>query len=232
MGTHVTFGKAKALVTKTGMNTEMGKIAKSVQEISKDPTPTQIRLDNFGKRLSVIIFGLMIFMVAYGVLTRPSTETFSDSFMHFLIIAVSLAVAAIPEGLAIVITLALALGTQRMAKRNAIVKKLPAVESLGSITTIATDKTGTLTLNQMTVKKLVNFVDGEIKITPSNEYLSKSIEKDNLILSATLCNNAEIKENQIIGDPTELALVRIVDQINDKIDIRSGFERLDEMPFD
>ncbi|MHA2253106.1 MAG: HAD-IC family P-type ATPase, partial [Candidatus Kariarchaeaceae archaeon] len=127
MGTHVTFGKGKAVVTTTGMQTEMGKIAVEVQTISKEPTPTQIKLDDFGKKLGLIIIGIVAFMVLYGVIIANLELVFMFE------IAVSLAVAAIPEGLVIVITLALSLGVIRMAKQNAIVKKLPAVESLGSV---------------------------------------------------------------------------------------------------
>jgi len=230
MGTHVTFGKGKAVVTTTGMNTEMGKIAESVQQISKDPTPTQVRLDDFGKKLSIIILGLMVFMVAYGVLVA------NQEFTYMLIIAVSLAVAAIPEGLAIVITLALALGTQRMAKHNAIVKKLPAVESLGSITTIATDKTGTLTMNQMAVKKLVSF-HSDSHITGDPTVFSQSYYSDDtvnhLINAAILCNNAELNDEHTIGDPTELALLRVADTMDiSRLEVTKRYERIDEIPFD
>jgi Ca2+-transporting ATPase len=231
MGTHVTFGKGKAVVTRIGMGTEMGKIAESVQEINKDPTPTQVRLDKFGQKLSIIIIALMVFMVAYGTLVS------GIEFTHMLIIAVSLAVAAIPEGLAIVITLALALGTQRMAKHNAIVKKLPAVESLGSITTVCTDKTGTLTLNQMTVRKLVIFENDGPNIVDPEEYDSLRPHDGNtpdlLIKSALLCNNAELNDQQEIGDPTELALLRVIDTIGRKRnEITNNFSRYDEIPFD
>jgi len=230
MGTHVTFGKGRAVVTSTGMTTEMGKIAESVQQISKDPTPTQVRLDRFGHKLSTIIIGMMVFMVFYGVIVA------GHPFKEMLIIAVSLAVAAIPEGLAIVITLALALGTQRMAKRNSIVKKLPAVESLGSVTTVCTDKTGTLTLNQMTVKKIVLFEENGPMIYSPTEYssvLGNNSSADNLLNSAILCNNAELNSEQAIGDPTELALLRVADTIDaNRSDIVQSFARYDEIPFD
>ncbi len=232
MGTHVTFGNGKLVVTNTGMLTEMGKIAVEVQTISKEPTPTQIKLDEFGKKLSIAIIGIVIFMVFYGVFVAELEPLFMFE------IAVSLAVAAIPEGLVIVITLALSLGVIRMAKQNAIVKKLPAVESLGSVTVICTDKTGTLTMNRMTVKKVVQFTNPGMKIQSPSD-LKKTIAKDNgsldknLFNAFFLCNNSILTGENLIGDPLELALLRLTDDIGmDRISLSSDFERLDEIPFD
>lgn len=230
LGTHATFGKGKAVVVHIGMKTEFGKIADHVQSISKDPTPTQVKLDDFGKKLSIIIIGLMALMIIFGM------QFAGFQFTDILLIAVSLAVAAIPEGLAIVITLALALGVQRIAKENAIVKKLPAVESLGSVTTICTDKTGTLTMNQMTVQKIVLFdhMDaGLIDVADSVAKLTNDGEvSHNLLSAAILCNDAAVSEIASHGYPTEMALLRMADLI---IPNRSAFvkqySRIDEIPF-
>lgn len=229
MGTHVTFGKGRAVVVRTGMATEMGKIADSVQEIEKEPTPTQLRLEDFGKKLGLIILGLMVLMVAFGILSGQF------EFEEIFLIAVSLAVAAIPEGLPIVVTLALALGVQRMAKKNSIVKKIPAVESLGSVTTICTDKTGTLTLNQMTVKQLVVFENGEIHIKQPNEITLETMNypTTKLFKSASVCNNAKLSGDDVFGDPTELALLRVTDKVKiDRKGLEKQYHRIDEIPFD
>lgn len=228
MGTHVTFGKGRAVVTRIGMATEMGKIADSVQEISKDPTPTQEKLEDFGKKLSTFILSLMAIMVLYG------RFVIGFSFTDILLIAVSLAVAAIPEGLPIVITLAMALGVQRMAKKEAIVKKLAAVESLGSVTVICSDKTGTLTLNQMTVQKIVQFDRIDITSNPQDRTLQPTPITSRVVDGAILCNNSRYTSNIQFGDPTELALLRFADDMNlhDRHEIENRYERLDEIPFD
>jgi len=233
MGTHVVSGKGKAVVVRTGMQTEMGKIAEDVQEIQKDPTPTQIKLDEFSVRLSYVILGMMALMVLWGVLVA------SYHFDVILLIAVTLAVAAIPEGLVIVVTLALALGVQRMARKNAIVKKLPAVESLGSVTTICTDKTGTLTLNKMTVQKIVTFnphSEHHFTIFAPKDLDSKRLEQKNIKMlcdGAALCNNSVLDDHREFGNPTELALLRAVDEVDiDRNVLSSKYERIDEIPFD
>ncbi|MCY3413169.1 MAG: calcium-translocating P-type ATPase, PMCA-type [Candidatus Heimdallarchaeota archaeon] len=229
MGTYVTNGKGKAIVTKIGMDTEIGKIASDVQSIDRDPTPTQIKLEKFGKQLGAIILGVMVIIFLYG--------TFIANLSPFLMFetAVSLAVAAIPEGLVIVITLALSLGVQKMAKKNSIVKKLPAVESLGSITSICTDKTGTLTLNQMTVKQIVNFADGNVSTVSSEEYVThfKKNGENHLINAMYLCNNSNFDGENSFGNPTEIALLRMVDQVGINRKEKQGiYRRLDEIPFD
>ncbi len=233
MGTHVVSGRGKAVVVRTGMQTEMGKIAENVQEIEKEPTPTQVKLDEFSKRLSYVILGMMALMVLWGVVVA------NYEFEEILLIAVTLAVAAIPEGLVIVVTLALALGVQRMAKKNAIVKKLPAVESLGSVTTICTDKTGTLTINQMTVKKVVTFNpqgDHHFTVFSPEDIKGERLEQRNIKMlykSAALCNNSVLDDHREFGNPTELALLRAVDEIGmDRKNLSEKYRRIDEIPFD
>lgn len=177
------------------MNTEVGKIANMINEVEETETPLQRRLNSLGKTLGIacIVICIVIFLIgiAYG-------KNIIDMFMT----AVSLAVAAIPEGLAAVSTIVLAIGMQRMAKKNAIVKKLPAVETLGSSSVICSDKTGTLTQNKMTVKKL--FYNGElydIENTKKTEILEK------LVYANMLCNDTKItSEGSLTGDPTETAL--------------------------
>jgi Ca2+-transporting ATPase len=204
MGTFVTFGRAKAVLTSTGMRTEMGKIAESVQAIDSSRTPFQVKLDSFGKQLSVFITLFAIAIILVGAVFR------GEELFNMIKIGVSIAVAAIPEGLPIIITLTLALGVQRMAKFKAIVKRLPTVESLGSTTVICTDKTGTLTMNRMTVVETVYYtkagsstilLDGEIPEKPP-----MNVQK--LYHSAVLCNNASLNGQESVGDPTELALLR------------------------
>ena len=227
MGTHVTFGRGKAVVYATGMETEMGKIAEAVQTIEEEPAPFQVKLEDFGKKLGYIILGISAIVVLAGVLIQK------QPLLFMVEIGVSLAVAAIPEGLPIVITLALALGVQRMARQNAIVKKLPAVESLGSATVICTDKTGTLTMHKMTVTDILYFKDGEpvtIKNdTPLPSELPRNLKR--MYEGAALCNNATIFNGEERGDPTELALLR--EAINKGFDPNKiEHTRLDEIPFD
>ena len=232
MGTHVTFGKGRSVVTHTGMTSEMGKIADEVQSIITEPTPTQVKLEDFGKKLGAIIIGIVVIMMFYGVIIADL------EFAFMFQVSVSLAVAAIPEGLVIVITLALSLGVMKMARQKAIVKKLPAVESLGSITTICSDKTGTLTLNQMTVQKVISFDNSAISITNPKSMKSK-LKKDHshstdLFANALFfCNNASISRQGTIGDPTELALLRLADDLGiDRKAETLKYDRLDEIPFD
>ncbi len=207
MGTIVVKGNAKALVTSTGNNSEFGKIAKQVSEQEDEKTPLEVKLDDLGKNLGIISIVACIFIFIVGVV-------YGNPLFSMFLTSVSLAVAAIPEGLPAVVTITLALGMQRMVKRNAVVRKLTAIETLGSTTVICTDKTGTLTKNEMTVEKVV-FDNTEINVTEnafelnSKTYDAKKLEK--LLTCSALCNNSPVKEENgktlTLGDPTEAALL-------------------------
>lgn len=147
MGTVVTYGRAAVAITETGMNTELGHIANLLQDVEREPTPLQRRLERLSKTLAVIAIVIIAFVVVLGIVRAGGQA----DWVELLLTAISLAVAAIPEGLPAVVTITLALGAQRMLKRNALIRKLPAVETLGSVTMICSDKTGTLTENRMTV---------------------------------------------------------------------------------
>lgn len=193
----ITYGRGKGIVVGTGMNTEVGKIAKMIDETDESQTPLQIKLNNLGKTLGIV--ALLLCAVIFVVGTLYGKEP-----VHMFMTAVSLAVAAIPEGLAAVSTIVLAIGVQRMVKRNAIVKKLPAVETLGCASVICSDKTGTLTQNKMTVKKI--FVNSRVQNI--EEIKDKSDELDKLVKSGMLCNDSKVAEDgKLTGDPTETALV-------------------------
>lgn len=221
-GSFVTYGRGVILVTDIGMNTEIGKIANLLESAKEKKTPLQVSLDNFGRKLAFVI--LVISAIIFG-LDIFRGRNIVDSFMF----AVSLAVAAIPEALSSIVTIVLALGTQKMAKKNAIVRKLHAVESLGSISVICSDKTGTLTQNKMTVQKV--FVDDKILDHDSLDH-DKVLEKG-LVLMALLCNDAVTVENKEIGDPTEVALVNLGEIYElDELIIREQYPRLGEVPFD
>ncbi len=244
MGTMVTRGKAEILVTATGMATEMGKIADLMQQSEDQLTPLQQRLDQLGKTLVWISLGITVLVVIAGVLHgHPIYQMF--------LAGVSLAVAAIPEGLPAIVTIALALGVQRMIKRNAIVRKLPSVETLGCATVICSDKTGTLTQNRMTVQTI--FADGHlIQVTgsgydPQGEFVLAGSKIDpnrraavkSLIEIASTCNNAVLVEQTsddgstwtVQGDPTEGALL-VLGRKAGFTDPDAVYERLDEIPFD
>ncbi len=192
----VTYGRGKGIVTTIGMNTEVGKIAGMLNEVVEEETPLQKRLNGLGKTLGIACLVICIVIFLIGI---AEGKEIVDMFMT----AVSLAVAAIPEGLAAVSTIVLAIGMQRMVKKNAIVKKLPAVETLGSATVICSDKTGTLTQNKMTVKKL--FLNGKI-YDLENAEKSELLEK--MVYANMLCNDTKVgKDNELTGDPTETALI-------------------------
>lgn len=221
-GSLVTYGRATVIVTDTGMNTEIGKIASLLENTQAKKTPLQANLDDFSKKLAIII--LAISVVIFGIDVYRGTPIL-DSLMF----AVALAVAAIPEALSSIVTIVLALGTQKMASENAIVKQLKAVEGLGCVSVICSDKTGTLTQNKMTVKK--SFVDN--KIINSNEYDLSNETEDLLIKSAILCNDSTVINNNEIGDPTEVALVNLGKIYNlDEVSLRNSYARISEIPFD
>lgn len=221
-GSFVTNGRGQVLVTSIGMNTEIGKIANLLDTAKEKKTPLQVSLDLFGKRLALGIIIICLIIFALDIIRGRDLV---DSFMF----AVSLAVAAIPEALGSIVTIVLAFGTQKMAKENAIVRKLHAVESLGSISVICSDKTGTLTQNKMTVQKL--FVNDEII---QHDQLQTSNEVENKLLQfALLCNDSVSADGKGIGDPTELALVNIGKLYNfNELELRDQNQRIGELPFD
>lgn len=221
-GSLVTYGRALVIVTGTGMNTEIGKIAHLMEETQEKQTPLQVSLDDFSKKLA---FGILVVCVLVFALSLYRGTTLLDSLMF----AVALAVAAIPEALSSIVTIVLALGTQKMAKENAIVKKLRAVEGLGSVSVICSDKTGTLTQNKMTVKKV--FLDG--KLIDGEDLDVKDELSNYLISSSILCNDSTSKDGVEIGDPTEVALVNLGHKLSlDEHEIRKTYARLEEIPFD
>ncbi|AQS08282.1 calcium-transporting ATPase [Clostridium saccharobutylicum] len=218
----VTYGRATVLVTNTGMNTELGKIATLMEETQEKSTPLQASLDAFSKKLALAIIGICI--LVFGLSLYRGTNVL-DSLMF----AVALAVAAIPEALSSIVTIVLAIGTQSMAKENAIIKKLKAVEGLGCVSVICSDKTGTLTQNKMTVKKI--FVDN--KLVNANEIDLKNPIAHFLLTSSILCNDSTSIDGNEIGDPTEVALVNLGhDYSISEIDCRKNHSRLSEIPFD
>ncbi len=224
-GTTVTKGRAKAIVTSTGDNTEMGKIAKLIQT-PEEPTPLQIELKRVGKILAIGALAVSVFVFIFGAIVRgfPIGEIF--------LVAVSLAVASIPEGLPAIVTMALSLGVQDMARRHAIIRKLHAVETLGSADFICTDKTGTITENRMTVNKIfTNKSTLEIKGSNNNN-LNKPVSE--LLRVAQLCNDTRFgKDRALLGDPTETALFQAaLDLGMDVQQTQRQYPRLGEIPFD
>lgn len=218
----VTYGRALVIVTSTGMNTELGKIATLMDETQEKKTPLQVSLDDFSKKLAIII--LVICVLVFGLSVYRKTPIV-DSLMF----AVALAVAAIPEALSSIVTIVLALGTQKMAKENAIIKKIKSVESLGCVSIICSDKTGTLTQNKMTTRKI--YADGEL-FDSENFNLENDIH-NSLMRASILCNDSTSVDGKEIGDPTEVALVNLAHKyslVEGKV--RNTYKRLKEIPFD
>ena len=218
--TNVTYGRAVGVVTSTGMNTEVGKIANMLANTEESKTPLQENQDALGKWLTIMILVIAVIIFVVGMLR-------GNEWTHMLLTAIAIAVAAIPEGLPAISTIILALGTQKMAQRNALVRKLPAVETLGGVEIICSDKTGTLTLNQMTVEKMV--YDNEIHDA------SEEISKDNIALRVmNLANDTKIsQDNSLLGDPTETAMVQY--GLDKNYDVREelvNIPRIAEVPFD
>ena len=218
--TNVTYGRAVGVVTSTGMNTEVGKIANMLANTEEGKTPLQENQDALGKWLTIMILVIAVIIFVVGMLR-------GNEWTHMLLTAIAIAVAAIPEGLPAISTIILALGTQKMAQRNALVRKLPAVETLGGVEIICSDKTGTLTLNQMTVEKMV--YDNEIHDA------SEEISKDNIALRVmNLANDTKIsQDNSLLGDPTETAMVQY--GLDKNYDVREelvNIPRIAEVPFD
>ena len=220
-GSFATYGRAKMVVTGVGMNTEMGKIAALLKSTKEKKTPLQVSLDNFGKKLSFGIIAICILVFILEVVRGG--DGIGDAF----IFAVALAVAAIPEALSSIVTIVLSVGTQKLANENAIIRKLQAVEGLGSVSVICSDKTGTLTQNKMTVQKI--YFDGTIidKNDTPNERQAQ------LVIDGALCNDSVKKDGQEIGDPTEVALINYSNKHNLKYEeVREKFPRVGEIPFD
>ena len=238
----ITYGRGKGIVVETGMNTEVGKIATIINDTEGTATPLQIKLNKLGKTLGIAALAICVLIFIIGI-------AYGKDIIDMFMTAVSLAVAAIPEGLAAVSTIVLAIGVQRMVKKNAIIKKLPAVETLGSATVICSDKTGTLTQNKMTVQKV--FVDGKIfDITNSEEKEEDEKNENNkaeatfnsdkisstatkLMDVCTLCNDTKIGENNnLTGDPTETALIDLGFKIKFDVENTLKLQRVKEYPFD
>ncbi len=249
MGTVVTYGRGKGVVISTGMATQLGQIADSIQSVESEQTPLQKRLDFLGQRLAIVALALVavIFMIGF---------VRGDDVQELFLIAVSLAVAIIPEGLPAVVTIALAIGSRRMLKRHALIRKLPAVETLGSVTTICSDKTGTLTENRMTVTilalagqqvqlresfaEVTSRLDGEKSIFKPGEGTPLESPMALTLVGSTLCNNALVQQSdpasgatKAIGDPTEIAMVVAADRLGlGKEALEVLLPRVAEAPFD
>ena len=214
MGSTVVYGRGKAVITGTGMNTEMGKIASALAQARDEETPLQLKLNQLSKILTVLVVGICVVIFAVGLLRSGiSGDAILDTFM----VAVSLAVAAIPEGLAAVVTIVLSIGVTNMSKRNAIIRKLTAVETLGCTQIICSDKTGTLTQNKMTVVEHVTDDEKELEI------------------GMALCSDAEWDKDagQAVGEPTECALVNDAAKNGyEKTKLKEEYPRVGEAPFD
>lgn len=219
----VTYGRGKGIVVQTGMNTEVGKIAGMLDNTEKQITPLQEKLNKLGKTLGIAALAICAFIFIIGLIQGKEP-------INMFMTAVSLAVAAIPEGLVAVSTIVLAIGVQKMVKKNAIVKKLPAVETLGSATVICSDKTGTLTQNKMTVEKI--FINGETKeIAEYKENINEDLKK--LIFANMLCNDTKIStDGKLTGDPTETALVDMAFKLDFDPSVYDRMPRIQEIPFD
>ena len=221
-GSFVSYGRGSFLVTAIGMETEVGKIAKLLKSTSEKKTPLQMNLDNFGQKLSILI--LVFCAILFGISVFRG-ESIGDAFLF----AVALAVAAIPEALSSIVTIVLSFGTQKMAKEHAIVRKLQAVEGLGSVSIICSDKTGTLTQNKMTVEYY--YVDG--KEIPAEAIDLEDDAQKQLLRHSILCNDSTNKNGEEIGDPTETALINQGDKLGVPAEtVREKYPRFSEVPFD
>ncbi|MCE5186137.1 MAG: cation-translocating P-type ATPase [Planctomycetaceae bacterium] len=234
MGTVVTMGRAEAVVTETGMRTELGKIASIIQGVGQQLTPLQKRLDYLGKILAVIGIAISLLIIVIGLLR-------GESLTQLLLAGISVAVAVIPEGLPAVVTITLAIGSHRMLQRHALIRKLPAVETLGSVTVICSDKTGTLTQNRMSVVHL-NVVSELVQFQVSDNQivnLSEELKSGSLftVMASALCNDTKLSQSEkksiLIGDPTETAMVAAAQELGlDKDQLEHKWPRAAEIPFD
>ena len=221
------------MVSATGMITEIGKVDSLIETAGNKSTPLQKNLDDFGKKLGYIIIGISLFIFIVQVIRGYiSGGNLKDLIFNSFMFAIAVAVAAIPEALSSIVTIVLAVGTKDMAKKQAIIRKLPAVETLGSTSVICSDKTGTLTQNKMTVVDFYMYGLGnkdDVNIEEVN-----SIQTEAVDLTSTLCNDSDITETGTeIGDPTEIALLRFAEKRGlDYKEIREKYDRLSEIPFD
>ncbi len=225
--TNVTYGRGEGIVVSTGMHTEVGKIATMLNNADETDTPLKQNLTQLGKTLTIMILAICVIVFAVGVLKANPADRNSTLMINMFLVAVSLAVAAIPEGLPAIVTIILALGTQTMAKHKAIVRKLPAVETLGATDIICSDKTGTLTQNRMTVEKV--FHDGAV-----HDNSDEISETNPALLSMVLANDTQIENGgNLLGDPTETALIQFAfDQSIDVETLLKKYKRVQEVPFD
>lgn len=231
-GATVVYGRGTLVVTETVMNTEVGKVATLLESAGNKQTPLQEKLDDFGKKLGIIIMilaaAIFIIQVIRGYIDG---ENMKNLIFNSFMFAIAVAVAAIPEALSSIVTIVLAVGTKDMAKKQAIIRKLPAVETLGSTSVICTDKTGTLTQNKMTVVDFFMYGVNKAKVEEKN---NNSSQVEAMDLSSTLCNDSEVTETgKEIGDPTEIALLRFAEKRGiDYKELREKYDRLSEIPFD
>ena len=217
MGTNIVYGKCLAVVCETGMNTEFGIIASSLETREKEITPLQRKINGISKFLSLVIAIIILFMFIIGMVKGMD-------FMEMVMLSISLAVAAIPEGLPTVITITLSLGMSNLAKKNAIVRKMSSVETLGCTEIICTDKTGTITQNKMKVREI--FYDGKLDIV-------NNFSNNNMLFKIMILNNDVVKNNDdYIGDPTEIALYECLENLIDIDKLRENNKRVGEIPFD
>ena len=219
----ITYGRGRGIVVATGMNTEVGKIAGMINEVEETETPLQQKLNKLGKTLGIVAIVICIIIFIIGLL-------YGKEPIEMFMTAVSLAVAAIPEGLAAVSTIVLAIGVQRMVKKHAIVKKLPAVETLGSTTVICSDKTGTLTQNKMTVKKV--FYNNKLVDLDDIDIDNLGDELEKLTYISMFCNDTKVLDGKLTGDPTETALIDMGFKLDFQPPILEKYERVKELPFD
>ncbi len=221
-GSMVTYGRAEVVVTSIGMQTETGKIAGLMNKTEQGQTPLQVSIDAFSKKLAILILLICIIIFLLSLYRRTP-------FMEALVLAVALAVAAIPEALSSIVTIVLAMGTQKLAKEKAIIKELKAAESLGSVSIICSDKTGTLTQNKMTVQHFYR----EDCIVDAKALNKNSITDEYILKACVLCNDSITLDKEEMGDPTEIALVNIAEYYNiDELKTREEIKREAEIPFD
>lgn len=232
MSTPVSYGRGKGIVVGTAMNTEIGKIAKALDEEEETLTPLQKALEVLGKILGILTLVIVVAVLAVDIIwifvhgNGSQIEAWIDSVLG----AIALAVAAIPEGLAAVVTIVLSIGVQRMVKANAVVRKLPSVETLGAVSVVCSDKTGTLTQNKMTVVE--SYVDDNYFVSDDFTNTSENNDLRFLAKGMSLCSNATVDEGEF-GDPTEICLVALANRFDmHKKDLEKASPRVDELPFD